>query len=214
MRFAKLCVAIAVSIFVATTLMAADEPAGVPGAATQPPQMKLPPGWTMEDMQACMVAGAPGKMQEVLAKDAGDWTGKCTMWMAPGAEPMTSDCSSKITPILEGRFTKIETSGEMPGMGPMNGIGINGYDNVTQKFVSTWIDNHSTGIMTGEGDMSADGKTITWSYNFSCPLTKKPAKIRQVETNVDANTKKIEMFGDDPKTGKEYKMMSMEYTRK
>src|SRR5687768_3331310 len=48
------------------------------------PEMKLPPGWTKADMQACMAAGMPGKMHEHLAKDVGEWHGKNTMWMAPG----------------------------------------------------------------------------------------------------------------------------------
>ncbi len=160
------------------------------------------------------MAAMPGKMHEILAKDAGTWKGKCSMWLAPDTEPMISDCTSTITPIMGGRFTKVETSGEMPGMGPFSGLGINGYDNVLQKFVSTWIDGSNSGMMNGEGELSADGKTMTWKYTMSCPITKKPTVLRQVETNVDANTKKIEMFGDDPKTGKEFKMMSMEYTRK
>ena len=207
MSRAKLWVAVIGIVLTAVATSFADDQAANPDAA-MPPQMKLPPGWTMEDMQACMVAAAPGKMQQLLAKDAGEWRGKCTMWMAPDTEPMTSNCSSLITPIMDGRFVKIEMNGEMPGMGPFSGMGINGYDNVAQKFNSTWVDNHSSGIMNGTGDLSADGKTLTWNYTMSCPITKKPTTIRQVETSVDDNTKKIEMFGDDPKTGKEFKMMS------
>src|SRR4051812_44509940 len=65
-------------------------------------EMTLPPGWTMEDMQACTVAGTPGKMHEYLADGVGTWTGKSKMWMAPGTEAMTSQCTSKITSILDG----------------------------------------------------------------------------------------------------------------
>ena len=35
-----------------------------------------------------------------------------------------------------------------------------------------------------------------------------------IDTATGANTKKLEMWGDDPKTGKNYKMMSIELTRK
>ncbi len=208
------CLAIAaIMLAVCASLRAADQPA-TPQTPATPPEMKLPPGWTMEDMQACMMASMPGNKQALLAKDIGQWTGKTTMWMGPDSEPIISDASSTITPIMDGRFIKIEAKGEMPGMGPYNGLGINGYDNVSNQFVSTWIDYHSTGIMNGTGELSADGKTLTRKYTFSCPLTKKPAVIRQVETNVDANTKKIEMFGNDPKSGKEFKMMEIAYTRK
>src|SRR3972149_4841759 len=89
--------------------------------------MPLPPGWTADDMQAVVAAGTPGKMQEYLAQDAGTWRGKTTMTMYPGAEPMTSECTSTITPIMDGRYTKIEMAGEMPGMGAFTGLGIAGF---------------------------------------------------------------------------------------
>src|SRR5262245_38105891 len=176
-------------------------------------EMKLPPGWTMEDMQACIVAGTPGKMHEELAKDVGDWTGKCTMWMTPDGEATKSECTMSVKPMMDGRYVKSEMAGEMPGMGPYTGLGISGFDNVSQKFVSTWIDNHSTGMMTGTGELSPDGKKLAWTFNFNCPLTKKGAVMRQIDTNTSATTKRIEMFGPDPKTGKEYKMMDIELTK-
>lgn len=178
------------------------------------PEFKLPPGWTEADMQACMVAGTPGKMHERLAAEAGVWHGKNTMWMFPGAEPMQSECTSTVTTFLEGRYIKCEMAGEMPGMGPYKGFGLYGYDNVAGKFVCTWLDNHSTGLMNGTGELSADGKTLTWQYAFHCPITKKPAVLREVATSSGPNTKVMEMFGADPKTGKEFKMMRIELTKK
>ncbi len=176
--------------------------------------MPLPPGWTMEDMQACMTAGTPGKMHEHLMKNTGVWKGKTTMWMGPGMEPpMKSECTSTITAVMDGRYTKNVIEGEMPGMGPFHGMGFNGFDNVSQKFVSTWIDNHSSGIMNGTGEMSADGKTMTWTFTYNCPIRKGPAKMREVHRMTDDNTMVFEMYGDDPKSGKEYKMMEIEFTR-
>jgi hypothetical protein len=178
------------------------------------PDFRLPPGWTAEDMQAVMAAGMPGKMHERLAKDVGVWHGKTTMWMAPGAEPMNSDCTSTVRPMLGGRFTQCEIEGEMPGLGPYHAVGVYGYDNVSQEFVSSWIDNHGTGIMNGKGELSADGRTLTWKFTYNCPVTKKPAVLREVETVTGPNTKTLEMFGAEPKSGKVFKMMSIELTRK
>lgn len=179
-----------------------------------PPQMKLPAGWTMDDMKACILAATPGKMQELLAKDAGEWEGKSTMWMGPDSEPITSDCTSTVTPIMDGRYIKVEMKGDMPGLGPYHGGGVYGFDNVAKKFVACWIDNHSTGIMNGEGELSSDGKSITWTNKFYCPITKKQHTMTEVDTNTGPNTKVLEMSGDDPKTGKHYKMMRIELTRK
>ena len=178
----------------------ADAKAAAPGGQ---PELKLPPGWTAADMQACMIAGTPGKMQLHLAKGVGVWDGKCTMWMAPGAEPMKSECTFTVTAVMDGRYTKGEMAGEMPGMGPYRGFGIYGFDNVSEKFVSTWIDNHSTGIMNGTGVLSPDGKTLTWNYVHNCPITKKPTVLQKVDTSTGPNSMTLEMFGEDPKSGKE-----------
>ena len=175
---------------------------------------KLPDGWTMEDMQACIIAGTPGKMHQFLAEGAGDWTGKNTMWMTPGADPIKTECTATVSPMMDGRFVKCEMKGEMPGMGPYNGYGLYGFDNVSKKFQSVWLDNHGTGMMVGEGELSSDGKVLTWKYTGNCPITKKAMVMREIETITGPNTKTLEMFGPEPKTGKEFKMMSIELTRK
>ena len=183
-------------------------------AAAGKGEFKLPPGWTEKDMQACMLAGTPGKMHKQLAEGVGEWQGKTTMWMAPGAEPMESECTSTVTSIMDGHYTKCEIEGEFPGMGPYHGMGIYGFDNVSQEFVSTWIDNHGTGIMTGTGELTDDGKVTTWNYTANCPITKKPVSIREVETITGPKTKTLEMFGKEPKSGEEFKMMSIAFTKK
>lgn len=59
-----------------------------------------------------------------------------------------------------------------------------------------------------------DGKTTNWTFNVNCPITKKPTVMREVETITGPKTKTLEMFGADPQTGKEFKMMSIELTKK
>lgn len=186
-------------------------PAAKPAAQAE---HAMPEGMTEADMKACMEAGTPGEMHAHLAKGVGVWAGKTKMWMAPGAEPMTSECTTTISSIMDGRFTKCEVAGEMPGMGPFNGFGLYGFDNVAQKFQSTWIDNCGTGIMTGTGELSSDGKTMTWNFSYNCPITKKPAIMREVERYTGKDSMVLEMFNTDPKTGEEFKMMEITYTRK
>jgi len=211
LRNLTICVAGAGVVLLAGSFAIAQQAKeGKPGTDMPP----LPAGWTESDMQACMAAGIPGKQHAHLAGDAGVWQGKNTMWMGPGTEPVVTDCTTTVTSFMEGRFTKCEVVGEMPGMGPFNGFGLYGFDNVTQKFVSTWVDNCGTGIMVGTGELSDDGKTMTWNYNYTCPITKKPTVMREVETTTGPNAKKLEMFGADPKTGEEYMMMRIESTRK
>src|SRR5688572_29602034 len=95
--------------------------------AKDQPQIKLPPGWTESDMQACAAAATPGKQHEFLAKGAGVWQGKAKAWMAPQTEAFVTDMTNTATPMMDGRFLKIETAGDMPGMGPFKGFGLYGF---------------------------------------------------------------------------------------
>jgi hypothetical protein len=88
-----------------------------------------------------------------------------------------------------------------------------GYDNIEQKYIATWIDNFSTSMAQGEGELSKDGKTLTWTFTCNCPLTKKPMSMRQIETVTGPGAKTVEMFGTEPKTGVEFKMMRIELTK-
>ena len=195
----------------ASIAMAQPEKKDAAQPGGQPP---LPPGWTEKDMQACMQAATPGSQHDHLKKLVGVWSGKTTMWMAPNTEPMKSECTNTITAMMDGRYVKCEMAGDMPGMGPFNGFGISGFDNVSQKYQSTWVDNCSTGIMNGTGDLSADGKTMTWKYNYYCPVTKKPAVMREIQKITGENAFTMEMYANEPKSGVEYKMMEIQFTRK
>lgn len=207
---------VTLSATVAFTRDASSTPAPTlaPGQSAQEHGMpELPPGWTAADMQACMAAGTPGAMHEHLGRSIGEWKGKNTMWMAPGAEPQVTECTSTVTAMMDGRYIKTEISGEMPGMGPYSGFGLYGYDNVAEQFQSTWIDNCGTGMMVGTGELSADGKTLTWNYQYHCPLNKDLATLREIERETGKDTRTLEMFGTDPKSGKEFKMMQIEFKR-
>jgi hypothetical protein len=164
-------------------------------------------------MQACMAAATPGKQHQMLARGVGKWTGTTTMWMAPDTQPMTSQASSIVSTIMDGHFVKCEFSGEMPGMGAFQGLGFSGYDNAAQKYVSTWLDSQGTGIMFGDGTMSADGNTLTWNYHMTCPITKKATTMREVEHRTGDNSLTLDMYGEDPHSGKEFKMMHIDMKR-
>ncbi|MCS7034884.1 MAG: DUF1579 domain-containing protein [Phycisphaerae bacterium] len=176
-------------------------------------RMQLPAGWTIADIQTCIEAGTPGKMHEFLAKSVGRWTGTQTRWMYPAAEPVSSRCDRIVTSIYDGRYLKVEMHSEIPGIGPLHGFGLYGYDNVTKEFVSTWIDSWGTGIMNGTGKLDPDGKILHWSYKYNCPLTKRPATIREVQTVTGPNTRIMEWFTTDPKSGQEYQMLRVEFER-
>lgn len=189
----------------------------VVGGSAQPEgemPFPLPEGWTMADMQKCMIAGTPGERHAEMMELVGAWDGKGQMWMGPGMEPVDMSCVMEVEGIMDGRYIRFDFDGEMPGMGTFRGSGWTGYDNVAGQYQSTWIDNMSSGIMFGTGERSADGKTMTWDHRYTCPMREKQVSMRQVDTHLDADTWMQEMYGTDPKSGVEYKMMKFTYTRR
>jgi hypothetical protein len=92
------------------------------------------------------------------------------------------------------------------------GLGVNGYDNHTKKYVSTWMDSMGTGIYYMEGRASADGKTITQKGQYDDPMEGR-MKLRGVTKIVGNDTEIFEMYGTG-KNGKERRMMEIIYTRK
>ena len=183
-----------------------------PTNGKEPPKMEIP-GMDPAHMQACMEAGMPGKNHEWLQKMVGNWKGTSQMWMTPEmTEPMKSECSQTVTGIMDGRFIQCEMAGDMGGM-PFKGRGVTGYDNVSKKFVGTWIDNCGTGIMNGTADQSPDGKVLKWEYTYNCPVAKKATTMKITETYTSADAFTMVMHMKDMKTGKEFKHMQMDLTR-
>ncbi len=184
-----------------------DKPAAKPAAA--PHEMGMSP----EDQKAMEEAAKPGPMHAMLNKSVGTWKAQCSMWMAPDAEPITSESTMTCASIMGGLFTQCQMSGEVPGMGTMSGMGIYGYDNVAKKFQATWVMSCGSGMMTGTGELQSDGSTINWTYNHTCPVRKKACTMREVEKITGPDTKTITTYMEDPASGKEYKAMEMTLTR-
>jgi Protein of unknown function (DUF1579) len=92
-------------------------------------------------------------MEAHLSKLVGEWSGTARTWLEPGVVCDESQITGTIRPILDGRFVLHEYSGSMAGK-PLSGMAIYGFDMVTNKFQSAWIDSFhmSTGIMFSEGE--------------------------------------------------------------
>lgn len=186
--------------------------AGLPANHGGQPAMELPRGRTPGMMEACTVAGTPGEHHTWPARQSGVWNGQCKMWMVPGSEPELSPVTSTVSSVTDGRFVTCSHEVSLMGM-PRHGMGAYGFNNVTNEFECTWIDNHSTGTMFRVGQLSPDKKTLTWTLNFDCPITNKPTTMRQTEPFMGANSKKLEMWAPDPVSGREYKAMEIVFTR-
>lgn len=168
------------------------------------------------DQQAMMEVwkklAQPGEPHKLFASLAGSWTTQTKEWMEPGKPPMESAGTAETKVLLDGRFLYQEYHAQMMGQ-PFSGIGIDGYDNVTKKYVTAWIDTMGTGIFIMEGTASADGKTITLKGSHPEPGGGKMSH-RAVWKIQDANNQTFEMYGTHGHGGKEMKFLEIVYTRK
>jgi hypothetical protein len=161
-------------------------------------------------MEVYQKLGTPGAPHKQLERMAGSWSTRIRTWMGPDSPPMESKGASEQKMLLGGRYLLQEFTSEM--MGGYSGVGFTGYDNHANKYVSTWMDSMSTGIMVFEGTAGADGKTITQTARIDDPV-RGAMQWRTVTRIVDDQTFLFEMYGTVG-SGKEERMMEITYTRK
>ncbi|MEO6733917.1 MAG: DUF1579 domain-containing protein, partial [Ferruginibacter sp.] len=147
-------------------------------------------------MKSMMEAGTPGQQHAMLAKWDGKWMAETTMWMSPGAPPVTAKSSAVNRTILGGRYQQTNFKGDFMGM-PFEGTSTTGYDNAKKVFFTTWMDNMSTGIMNMEGTWDDAAKAINFKGKMLCPANGKECEMREVYKIVDDNTHVMEMYGPD-----------------
>ncbi len=165
----------------------------------------------MAMMQAYQKAGTPGPQHAAMAADAGTWDVAVKSWMDPAQPPEESTGTVTRSMILDGRVMVEQFQGSMMGQ-PFTGHGMQGYDNVSGKYWSTWNDSMTTGLMVGEGTCDETG-TCEFSGTWNDPVTGGPVTARMVLRRTGADSQVFEMFGPGP-DGSEMKMMEMTYTRR
>lgn len=154
----------------------------------------------------------PGEPHQRLAAQSGEWTVSGRFWMEPGQPPTDMAGSARITMIFDGRYQQQEYESAFMGM-PFHGMSVTGYDNALKKYVSWWIDTMGTGMMTCEGVADPTGKVTTFTGTMVNPMGSRWA-IRQVATDVDADTMFFEMYVTESAEKGETKSMELTYTRK
>ncbi len=175
---------------------------------------QAPPQMTPEqkaEMEAYVAAGSPGAPHQALAATAGSYDLKIKSWHEPGGPPSEESGTATRKMALDGRVLVEDVSSSMMGT-PFTGHGMQGYDNVTGKYWSTWNDSMSTGVMLSQGTCDAQGAcTFTGSWND--PITKGPINARMTSRWTSPTVQVFEMYIPG-KDGKEMKMMEITYTKK
>jgi hypothetical protein len=190
-----------------------------PATAAQP----APPGDQpnpQEMMKQMMEMSKLNENHKLLSSLDGNWNFVIKMWMNPdpNAKPQESKGTATRKSIMGGRFVKMDVNGkmQMPGTdGKMKemqfqGMGIEGYDNVKQKFVGSWIDNMGTTIALSEGTYDPSSKTFTFTSEME-PMPGVKMPVREVLKVADNNHMMLEWYENHG--GQEKKTMEINYTR-
>jgi hypothetical protein len=191
-----------------------SKPTGQPAAA---PHGEKPGGADADAMKKMMdswaAAAMPGEMHKWLAHRTGEWDMEVvtTNPMDPSQTEKTAG-TSKSHAIMDGRFILTEVKATMMGQ-PFEGFEITGYNNVTKKFESAWIDSMGTGIFNSTGTYDEKTKQLTMAGEMVDAASSQKVGMRSVITIKDNDHSTFEMFGPGM-DGKESKVLTINYTRK
>ncbi len=161
-----------------------------------------------ETMQAWEEAMTPNENHEWLAQFEGNWTFTMTTWMDPKTEPSVTSGESMMQMVCQGRYLQEKHTGTSFGM-PFEGHNTTAYDNITKKYITSWIDNMGTGIMVGEGEREGNTLTVHSSYPN---LEGGEDHMKMVTTIVNENEHNMIMYMYDP-DGNEMKFMELSYKK-
>ena len=155
-------------------------------------------------------APKPGPEHEILKMDAGTWDAVVEFVPGPGAPPATSKGVEVNTMGCGGLCLISDFKGEAMGSA-FHGHGITTWDPVKKKYVGSWTDSMSQGIMVGEMTYDAAKKQAT-GWMEGNDMSGKVMKTRSV-VDYTANGRVMTAFATGP-DGKEMQVMKITYTKK
>jgi hypothetical protein len=153
-----------------------------------------------------------GPAHEVLKMEAGTWDAIVEATPAPGAQSVTSKGVETSTIGCGGKCLITDYKGEfMPGQS-FEGHGTTTYDVSKQKYVGSWTDSMSQGLMVSEATWDAASRTMT-GYMEGPDMSGNISKMKSVVEYKDDNTRVFTMYGPGP-DGKEAMGMRITYKRR
>ena len=150
----------------------------------------------------------PGPEHKILAKCEGTWNAQVKAWFG-SKEPTESKGVMKRKMIMDGRYLRESFTGSFADK-KFEGLGVIGYDVDKKKYVMSWVDNFSTGVVINEGTYDPSKKTLTFVGEENTPKGK--LRTKDVLTFVSETEQQFNMFRS-PAPGKEFKVMEITYKR-
>src|SRR5258708_39348846 len=175
---ALLALAIPLS-FTARPLQAAD-PQAQAAAPAPPPSAADSQAKAKAEMEAYMKLAQPGDHHKRLGHLAGKWKTSGQIFN-PGQPPVEMSGTVESSWILGGRYLQELHTGSFMGQ-PFEGRSLDGYDNITKEYFSTWVDNMGTAVMIFHGRCDDPCKGMTSTSEGAEPRTPQDRKTRTCRT--------------------------------
>jgi hypothetical protein len=152
--------------------------------------------------------GAVSAEHARLARLAGLWNVKQSLWLKPGEPSQVDTGTAEFTTVLGGRALQQDL--RISSHTPFQGIGFTGYDTVTRTYFTSWMDVNFTDMLVLRG--TRDEGTDTWRFSGSMSgADGTPVPTRQELSIVDANHFNVRYF--ETKQGREALVVELEYSR-
>ena len=121
----------------------------------------------------------PAEHHEHLEAGIGEWDLVIRMWTTPDGEPTETRGSATSRWILGGRCVETLYQGEVAGR-PFQALRIEGYDNLSEKYIGTWRDTMGTYTLVFRGTCDEECLVRTMTATFTEPTSRRTLSIKNV----------------------------------
>jgi hypothetical protein len=169
--------------------------------------------WARPTPNAYAEAGRPNRNHFVFGVDVvGYWTATTKIWSSPSSHPQTINGTASFLPTrgMGGRFIT-QTFESDTGEQDFFGQGTFGFNNATERYEFTWIDNTTTNILFMHGTRDESG-AINFSGSFVDPVTREKKTTRCRFTWPEKGRMVYEQWSTDS-DGREFKCVEVAYVK-
>ena len=164
------------------------------------------------NIEQVILRGKPTDAHKILDSYLGTWSCKVRTRSSPEEEFQFSMGTSEMKLVMGGRFLKQMFNGDWAGQ-IFEGEGLLGYDQIRQEYQLIWIDNFSTGLMSGTGSYDKGAKSLKFSGTYSSPFTGESARAFRSEWKVLNQKSTVYTTYEMGPSGKEFQAMEIVYSR-
>ncbi|RZL03806.1 MAG: DUF1579 domain-containing protein, partial [Pedobacter sp.] len=131
---------------------------------------------SVAEMKAWEDYATPGEMHKMMADEVGTWDCEMAFWTIEGKKHK-GNTTAEIKMVLGGRYQESHYKGTVMGQS-FEGKATLAYNNASNDFTTTFIDNMGTGIMVASGAYDADSKSVNYRGTTVDPVTGNKTQYR------------------------------------